>query len=269
MKPSSTRLPSALVLSVCVLLLPAVTARATDKKDVINRARAAYYSLKAKGLVEFQCNMTPDWESLLKDARQADPAGADRAIQTLKQLQFGVSLSPGGSAKITHTTVKPTNHEMAQGLEKIYGGMEQMVAGFFDTWSPFMMTSPLPEANINYKLVEATDQWNLSYTDGAAEVFTTMGKDLAVRQLRVRTAEFNSTLLPQFTKGQDGFLLTGYEAEYYGKSPSETTKLNVGISYQEVNGLELPQKLSLGGSYGGTPFQVYVTFYGCQAKKSP
>jgi hypothetical protein len=255
------------VASVCLLFFATATARAVDKKEIIQKAHDAYYSLKANGLVEFQCNMSPNWAALLQDTRKTDPAGADRAIQTLSQLVFTVSLGTSGSAKVTHTTVTPANAEMAKGLDQIYGGMEQMVSGFFDTWSPFMVTSPLPEADSNYQLEEQPSQWNLSYKEGSAEVATTMGKDLAIRALKVTSADFNSTLQPQFTRSPKGFLLTGYQAEYYGKSASETTKLNVRIGYQEVNGLQLPQKLSLDGSYGGSPFQIDVTFSGCRATK--
>lgn len=267
MKCLSGRVLSAVVMSAFLLFLSAATARAADKKEVMQKARDAYYSLKSNGLVEFQCNMAPDWNALLADTRKSDPAAVDRAIQTLNQLQFTVSLGTSGSAKVTHTTVTPTNDEMAKGLNQIYGGMEQMVSGFFDTWSPFMLTSPLPDAGGDYQLEEQPEQWNLSYKEGTADVATTIGKDLAIRELKVTTPEFRSTIQPQFTGGPKGFLLTGYQAEYYGQSPSETTKLTVGIVYQEVNGLQLPQKLSLGGSYGGSPFQVEVTFSGCRATK--
>ncbi len=130
-----------------------------------------------------------------------------------------------------------------------------------------MMTSPLPDADSDYQLEEQPEQWNLSYKEGTADVTTTMGKDLAVRELKVTTPEFSSTIQPRFTPSPRGLLLTGYQAEYYGKSESETTKLHVDIGYQEVNGLQLPRTLSLGGSYGGNPFQIQVTFSGCQAAK--
>ena len=257
------------IISVWLLFLSAATACAADKdrKDVIKRARDAYYSLKSNGLVEFHCDLSPDWQALLEDTRKTDAAAADRAIQTLKQLRFTVSLGTSGSAKVTHTTITPINDEMAKGLNQIYGGMEQMVSGFFDTWSPFMITSPFPEPDGEYELEERPGQWNLSYKDGSANVATAIGKDLAIRELKVTTTEFNSTIQPRFSGSPRGFLLTGYQAEYYGKSPGQTTKLRVDILYQEVNGLQLPRKLSLGGSYGAVPFQVEVTFSGCQATK--
>jgi hypothetical protein len=49
-------------------------------------------------------------------------------------------------------------------------------------------------------------------------------------------------------------------AIYKSKNPAEDTQLNVKISYQEVEGLQVPEKLSLSGSYGGTPFSLEVAF---------
>jgi hypothetical protein len=260
---------ASIVASVCLIALLTASASAVDKdkKEVIQKARASYYSLKSNGLVEFQCSLTPDWDALLRDARKTDPEAVNRALLKLKQLQFTVSMGTSGSARVTHTTVAPTNDEMAKGLDQIYGGMEQMISGFFDTWSPFMISSPLPEADSTFQLEEQPSQWNLSYKEGTADIATILNKDLTISSLKATTTEFNSTLLPIFARSPKGFLLTGYRAEYFGKSASETTKLNVQIAYQEVNGLQLPQTLSLGGSYGGTPFQVAITFSGCKVTK--
>lgn len=260
------------VVVMCALLLTAAAAgaadkKAADKKEIIKQARSAYYSLQSQGLVEFQCNMAPNWEALLQETRKTDGPGVDRAIRTLKQLQFTVALGSAGSAKVTHTTVAATNDQMAEGLNQIYSGMEQMVSGFFDTWSPFMRTSPFPEVEGSYELADQGGQWVLSYKEGTAAVVTTMGKDFAIHELKVETSEFLSSLQPQFTRSHGGFLLTGYQADYRGKSASDATKLKVGIDYQEVSGLQLPKKLDLSGNYGGTPFQMQVTFLECKATK--
>jgi hypothetical protein len=267
MSLSTGRRLSVAAAVVCVLFPTLGTAGAADKKEVVKQARSAYYSLQSQGLVEFQCNMAPDWEALLQDARKADPARADQAITTLKQLQFTVSLGRTGSAKVTHTAVAAANDQMAQGLNQVYTGMEQMVTGFFQTWSPFMLSSPLPEAESDFQMEEQAGQWNLIYKDGTADVVTTMGKNFAIQELKVITEEFTSTIQPGFTSTPKGFLLTRYQANYHGKSPAETTQLNVGIAYQEVNGLQLPKKLDLSGSYGGNPFAMEITFSGCQATK--
>lgn len=269
MKLSFVRKIGAACAVLCWFCLAVSTfAAAADNKEVLKQARDSYYSLKKQGLVDFHCNLTPNWDALLADTKKQDPAAADKAIATLKQLQFTVSLGTTGSAKVTHTTVAPENADMAKGLNQIYSGMEQMVTGFFDTWAPFMISTPFPELDSVYNLTAQGDQWTLSYKEGATtDVVNTMSKNLVIRELKVTTPQFSSSIRPQFITSAQGFLLSGYDADYVGQSPSETTKLKVGISYQMVNGFQVPQTLDLSGSYGGTPFQVQVMFSGCQANR--
>jgi hypothetical protein len=269
MKQRARRRLVTAVAGTCLffVFVSAGSAHAIDKKGVIEKARASYYSLKSNGLVQFQCDISPDWDALLADVGKTDPERVASTIRLLKQLRFAVSLGTTGSAKVTHTTVAASNEEMAKRLNQIYGGMEQMVSGFFDTWAPFMVTSPLPEADSNYRLDERSGEWNLSYEEGPAQVATTLSKDLAIRALRVTTPDFDSTLRPQFFLSPQGFLLSGYQAEYNGKSPGEATKVNARIAYQEIEGLQLPRTLGLDGSYGASTFQILVTFSGCKATK--
>jgi hypothetical protein len=254
-------------LFLVLLFLTAAGVASDDKQVVIERARSNYYSLQKQGLSRFQCNLAPNWDSLLAETMKTDPKGANRAIEILRPLQFTVSLGNTGSAKVTHNTIAAGSEQMA-GLNQIYSGMEQMVSGFFDTWSPFMMSSPFPSAGGNFELTDQGDLWNLSYKEGAStDVVTTMTKGLVIRELKVKTPQFSSSLRPQFSDSALGKLLTGYKADYVGQSPSETTHLEVEIAYQTVDGFQLPQKLDLAGSYGGSAFQIQVTFSGCKAMR--
>jgi len=277
MKSSIVRRVGAVVAGLYLLCLAASAGAQADKKEVLRRAHDSYYSLMSRGLVDFHCDMTPNWEALLAEQRkqvseEVDPEKRkeaserlDRAIATLKRIGFSVSVGTTGSAKVTHTTVAPENGEVAKGLDQIYTGMEQMTTGFFDTWAPFMISTPFPEVDSEYVLADQGDHWNLSYKEGlTTDVATTMSKDLVIRELKVNTPQFSSSMRPHFTRGPQGLLLAGYEADYRGRSPGDTTELRVGITYQDVNGFQLPQKLNVSGSQGGAAFQVEVAFSGCQ-----
>jgi len=254
-------------LCCCLIFSAGAPAYAVDKKEVVKQARGAYYNLRAQGLVEFQCSVAPNWEAMLAGQRQSNPAGADEAMKVLKQLQFTLFLGPDGAAKVTHNTFPATNDQMAKGLDQIFSGMEQMLTGFFQTWSPFLLYSPFPEIDGDYRLEEQGPHWGLFYKDGSAGIVTIMNKEFAISELKVTTAEFVSVIRPQFTRIAKGLLLSGYQADYQGKLPAEATKLQVQIRYQEVNGLSVPQKLNINGSYGGSPFEQEITFTNCQVKK--
>jgi hypothetical protein len=257
-------------LACCAIMLTLPTlssAQQSDKSETLKKARQSYYSLKDEGLTEFQCIMAPNWAFLLADQRKADPTGIDAAIQKLQALRFGLSLGLDGNAKVTHNELPAENEQVASGLKQVYSGMEQMAAGFFQTWSAYTISPALPDLTTTFQLEEVGPDYRISYKDGAADVTTTMGPDYAISIMRVKTAEFDSTIKPQFKKNPKGLLLSSYQAIYRGATPAEATDLDVTIDYQEINGLQFPQEISLAGSYGATPFKVKVNFTSCQATK--
>jgi hypothetical protein len=235
-------------------------------KEIIKEARQSYYSLKDQGLAAFQCTIVPNWRLLLTE-QKLDRAKVDRAAALLNNIHFSISLETGGEAKVTHNEVSAENAEVAKGLNQIYSGMEQMTTGFFQTWSAFSMSPALPEIDGEYQLDKTPTEYRLSYKDGTADIVTLLNRDLATSSLKTTTSEFDSTITPQFKKTAKGLLMTGYEATYKGKSAADTTELQIAIDYQAVDQLQLPQKLDLKGTYGGSPFHVEVTFSGCHATR--
>jgi hypothetical protein len=270
-KPIFANRLTPILLTACAfaLLLPTVSlAQKPDKSETLKKARESYYSLKDQGLTEFQCTMAPDWAFLLADQRKNDPAGIDTAIQKLQALHFGLTLGLDGNAKVTHNEIAAENEQVANGLKQIYSGMEQMATGFFQTWAAYTISPALPDATTPFDLNSIGSDYLISYKEGSAEVTTTMAKDYAISSMRVKTSEFDSTIKPQFKKIPKGLLLSGYQALYRGATPAEATDLDVSIDYQEINGLQIPQELSLSGSYGASPFKVKVNFTACTATKS-
>ncbi len=248
-----------------LFVLAALPAQAADKDVVIRQARAAYYSLNGEGMQQFQCNITPNWEALLADLRKTDSAAAARAVQKLKELRFSATIPSQGDVKVTHNEISADNKQVADGLTQIYNGMEQMIVGFFQTWSVFVINPGLPEAGSTFQLEEIPSGYRISYKDGAADVVTQMNKDFSISSTAVSSKDFDSTLQPLFKQTAKGLLLSGYQAIYIGASAAEKTELQVKVDYQQVDGLQLPKTLDLQGSYGGNPFKVEVAFTGCHA----
>lgn len=270
--PIRPRIAAAILLCFSILsfTLPfAYGADKTDKREIVTRARQSYYSLRNLGLVEFTTSVQPNWRLVLKDQLAADPASAEKALTMLNGIHFLVALGPDGAVKITHREdVAPINKEAAEGFQQIFSGMEQAMSGFFDSWSPFMLTSPFPEVSGEYNLEELGNEYHLSYKDGPAAIATTMSKkDLVINEIQVDSPEFKSVVKPHFTNSAQGLLLSGYEATYQGAGGGAAVQLNVRIENQSASGLQLPHKLNLDGSYQGTPFQMELMFSEYQVKK--
>jgi len=256
---------------LCCALFPALllAQSAPNPRQIISQARTAYYNLPNEGMDTFQCSVTPDWEALLQEQRKQNPAAADAAITILKQIRFVVALGSDGKIKLTHNELSGQTDQMKAALAQIYGGMEQMTSGFYETWSLFVMNPPLPPPESEYQLQTSGPVYLLGYTESTAQVATTLSKDFAVTELKVTTPEFDSVIHPEFIKTPKGLLLSGYTADYQSKDPGEATHLNVLLEYQEVDGVQMIRKLDLSGTYGGTPFVVSLAYSGCQVTKKP
>jgi hypothetical protein len=252
------------LLLVCSIAFPQAIA---NKQSVLSQARQSYYNLRSEGLQSFTCSVSPNWGLLLEKERGQNSEAADAALRTLDQLHFTINLAADSSVKLTHNELAGQSTEMIAALKQIYGGMEQMASGFFDSWKLFMVNPPFPDVNSQYQLEAAGQQYRLTYREDLADVVTTMGRDFAINNLKITTPEFDSSIQPTFSKTPQGFLLSAYQASYKSQKAEETTDLKVSMDYQDVQGLKMPQKLNLTGAYGGSPFAMELTFSDCSVAK--
>src|SRR5437773_266 len=104
-------MPLLLCLSMLNIAPPlAHCADLADKREIIKKARAAYYSLRSHGLDEFEASAQPNWRLVLKDQLAKDPASAEEGLKMLNGIHFRVSLGRDGAVKITqHEDVAPIN----------------------------------------------------------------------------------------------------------------------------------------------------------------
>lgn len=258
----SLKLWALFAYSVWGLAVPlARGADVANKKEILQKARQAGYSLKGRGLLEFQAAVTPNWRPVLKDLLASNPAQAEEALKLLNGIHFLVSMDPDGVVKVTHQAdVAAPNAKAAEGFSQIYAGMEQAMTGFFDTWKPFMLTAALPDPESVYTLEETPTGYLLTYSEGTTGVATTLSKELVITECKVNSPAFKSTVKPQFAKSSQGFLLTGYDATYDGASAGDHVVLTVQIENQETAGQQLPRKLTLSGVYQGSPFFMELAF---------
>jgi hypothetical protein len=248
----------------CVSLV--LAAQQPDHAAFLKKARQAYYSLAAERMNQFQATMVPNWRLLLEEQKVA-PENLGPATEKLSAIQFKLTVDRQGGATITHNTVSAENEQVSAGLKQIYAGMEQMTTGFFQTWCVFMVNPPLPEPGTSFRLDESGAWYTLTYDEGATKVETTLGKDFAVTAMKIVTKDFISTINPTFARTPKGFVLVGYQATYRSGSAADATDLTVVLENQEVDGLTVPRKMDLRGTYGSSPFHVEVSFTGGRAAR--
>jgi hypothetical protein len=268
-KPRGRKLP-ALFMAFCLCGISFSSALAVDvpnKKEIITKARQSYYNLHDLGLAGFRCDVNPNWDLAVAELRKTDPAGAASSLKNLSMLRISMSLDAENNTMVTKTELPGADPQGAESRERSFGGIQQMITGFYQTTSEFILGNPFPEVNGEYHLEDQAGQYRLTYKDTGVSAVIYMDKDLVMTKLDINTLDFTSTISPKFIKNPKGFLLVGYAGTYKGTTSTEEMKLNVQITYQDVSGLQLPQKLAVSGTVSGTFFVEELGFSGCQVTR--
>ena len=240
---------------------------ATDKKEVIRRAAQSLYNLKARGLLQFSCRVSPDFEATYKDIKM-DDVGRKQVLPAAKNVQFQVVVGPSGAANVSHIfTEAPATQEIGDRLQKISAGMEQVVSGFFQTWSSLMIKSPFSGSPDDYQLEENSDGYHLIADAANTHVEIVLDRGFTPTSVVVRSSEFDGTVHPHFEKLKDESILRSYEATYKTNGGS-AQDLTVKVDYQDVEGLALPRTIEAIMALPQGHIDAPITLSNCQAKKS-
>jgi hypothetical protein len=236
--------------------------RQINKTEIIKQAGQSYYGLRKAGLLEFQARVTPTWEVSVKGI-ESHP----EALKLLKGLKFSMTLTTDDRVNVSYEASTPApNATVEAGFKQIFSGVEKLLSGFFDSWNLFMLNSPLPQADREYELKDLGSTYLLTYRETDADVTITMTKDFSITELKVISPRFKSSILPQFTKTEGGFVLTGYSANYVPIEGPGKVELNLQIDYQNVNGLKLPRTIRVHSTLDAEPNETELTFGDYQVK---
>jgi hypothetical protein len=243
------------------------TAEQAANRKIVQRGHDAYYSLRARGLDEFQATVQPNWKQVLQGQNVTDPAQLESALKLLNGLHFNMLMDKEGKVTVRHTSdAEAPNAQVQQGFDQIYSGIDQAVSGFFATWSLFMLGSPFPPADSEFKLEDLGSQYRLSYKEGPSDIVTMLSKDLVISSIKVTSPEFVSIVKPEIAKTDKGFMLIGYVGDYTPHSGPGVVHLNVTIENGAVNGLQLPVNLIADSVFDGAPTHMELAFSNHQVK---
>ncbi len=246
-----------------VICTPAWSA---DKKEVIQRARQSLYSLKTDGLIEFSCQASLDFDAAYKDIKM-DDIGRTQMLPAARNIRFQVAVGPSGAANVSHQFAEaPPNQEVADRLKNVAGGMEQIISGFFQTWSNLMIGSPFTGSPDEYQVDELPDGYRVMADAGTTHVEILLDRNYMLTSLAARTSDFDGTVRPHFTKRKDASLLQSYDATYKTTGAS-SQDLSMKIEYQDLEGLPIPHTIEVIMTLPQGHIDAPITLSNCQVKK--
>ncbi|HZC22268.1 MAG TPA: hypothetical protein VE866_02935 [Candidatus Binatia bacterium] len=157
----------------------------------------------------------------------------------------------------------PATDEVAERLQKIASGMEQMVTGFFQTWSNLTIT--FSDVNNEYQMEELPEGYALTSNARNQQVMVLLTRDMLLTTLSAKTSAFEGTLHPQFSPHEGGLLLKSYDASY--KAGTSCQDLSVKIDYQEIEGLPIPHMVEMVMTLPQGHMDAPITFTNCKVTK--
>jgi hypothetical protein len=261
---SSRQWPISLVL-LAVAAICAPVAACADKSEVIRKVNGAYYSLNRNGFIEFSCQVLPDWDATYKDLKM-DAVGRDQLIPAAKQTHFSVAVGPTGAVSVSHQSdVAPPSEELAKRLRETTSGVDQILTGFFETWSQFMVNSLLSGSADEYQMEETSKGYRFTADAKDTHAAISMDQDLVIDIVEAKTPEFEGTVHPHFIPHAGGLVLASYESNY-GKG-SNSQALSVRIEYQDIEGLPVPRTMTMTMSLPQGKLNEPIVFADCRVKK--
>ncbi len=238
----------------------------SDKKAVLEEVNRKYYSLKTNGFTELNCRVAPDFETFYKNINM-DAGARDRILAMARKVSFQVVVGPTGAASISHQfSESPPSNEVAAALSQIAGGIEQMVSGFFQTWSQLMINPPLPGVDNEYQMEDLKNGYRFTADDGKIHAAISMDHGLVIDSIEAKTPELEGTVHPKFVESKNGLVLDSYQSVYKVAS-TDPQELRVKITYQEIEGLSLPKTIILTMTLPQGGLEAPIDFLSCQVKK--
>jgi hypothetical protein len=232
-----------------------------EHKEIVRKARQAYDSLRNEGLIDFQCQVMPDWDAVYK-AMPQDALGRDQVLPILKKVHFQIT-----SSAVSHQPeVSSPNPEVADRLQKTISDVQSILNTFLDEWALFAVSLPLPEVDGDYQMQEVGGKYHLTFKRGANEISTVMNHDFKVEEVTFNSDKVSGTILPILKTGKHGFILTGYNAMYLGEGNSSMQK-DVSIETQDVEGMQLPKEIATSFPLGTNKVTLTFAVTDCQVKK--
>ena len=230
---------------------------------VLQRARAAHYSLRGAGMDGLSCEVQPDWDAFYRQMK-VDSVGRTQLLPTLRAVQLSVVVASDGSATVTHhpELAAIADPELAASARSSVADIENTVRGFLATWSSLAVDTPLPKLADDYKVESLQGKYVVSYNDGPAELHATIGADFAVEEVFYAAPALIVSIHPSWFKVRSKFLLSGYEGRT--ELPS-STRLTAKIDNRTVEGLQLPSAVR----FADGSVQFTFRFSACLVKKRP
>lgn len=235
----------AAALAACVA--PVVKAQAPEKgvspAAAFREARSLYYTPADKGLQGFTCDLAFDWKSFIQKATDAPVEDTSSRLAYLRSIKLSVTddLQASGELQWTAPAVPPDADEASIG--KIRGGLEQMWAGFFQSWNGLYDADVITLVDATTTVDRTPTGYHVFSREGGNVAEETFTPDFTLQSLHVSTPAMDTTLTPRFEKTAQGRLITNWTTVTKQPPTAPGTTVTTAVHYAPVNGFQIPSEV--------------------------
>jgi len=236
-------------------------------------ANQLYYSSTRAGLSGFDCTIHPDWRTVFAGANKGETiAEDDPRIALLKTVNITLHARMKGGSTIDWVAPsspdKPLDKSSTDLLDGMHQGIQQVLQGFMQFWTPFVDGSAVPDSAAGLEITHTPTVHTIHVKQGDTEVTEIMSKDLVLEQFNVTVNGASIKRAPAYKPTAQGLLVNGFVAHILpaGAAPSQAQDMTVGIEYQALGGLTIPSQVNIDVVGSGT---FNLAFDACATNPKP
>jgi hypothetical protein len=245
--------------------IPIVTLK--DGSAGIQQINEAYYSLSRKGFQSFECELTINVFESAKEALKSNYPATDPKSKVLDDVKFHMTFDKN-EEKIgfNHTPFPSTGDSIIDDAVKNNNNYAEDALGvFFGVWGAYVGDiNQLPPEQV-YTVEKLPNGYVLSYNNKTSGKSGKVQLDNKLRMLEdyFITSDSEQKTKTHFINSKQGFLLQSFESVISRKN----RKISAAISYQEVDGFQLPKEVRIKINSSKNKGIVEIKFFNYKTKK--
>jgi len=231
----------------------------------IAQLNKVYYNLKLMGLQKYSCEVTSNIFDQTKIVLKEKNAG-DPKIGFLDSMKFYLHPDENGSFSFDHTPYTPTgNTEIDTLIKQNIDMLQYSLESFCDTWGSYNIEPRFRKTDSNFAIEKLPDGYTVSYKelDNDREVKISLDNKLIITEEVGINGDNINKKIPHFMESNQGLLIKGYESD----ANNGFIKSIVTISYQEIEGLQMPKQVIIKNSMSGKENSIELNFSNFKIEK--
>jgi hypothetical protein len=226
--------------------------KSNPETDWLARTSKLYYSSAKAGLIGFDCDVHPDWQTLFTSATKGAPvADGDERIALLKTVKVTLHARMKGGSTIDWLAASspdtPSDQHSTDLLEGMHQSVQQTLEGFLQFWSPFMDGSVVPDTAEGLEITHTATVHTIHAAQAGTELTEVFDNNQVLEQFNVVMSGTTIKFSPSYTPTPQGLLVNRFVAHIQpaGTTPEQAQVMKVGVEYQTVSGLTIPSSLNM------------------------